>query len=170
MEYIHIGKIVATFGVKGEVILQHALETKATLKGVEALFVEETKGAYLPYFIEAGKAKDNTESYIKLDGVESKEAAHRFIQKNVWLLEADFAKSVGKSSSIGLLGFAVYNDNELIGDVEEVIEQPHQVLLRITYLGKETLIPVHDETLIKIDRKKKEVYLSLPDGLLEIYQ
>ena len=43
MEYIHIGKIVATFGIKGEVILQHGLEKKSDFKGIEAIFVEETK-------------------------------------------------------------------------------------------------------------------------------
>ena len=42
-EYIHIGRIVASFGLKGEVILQHALGKKSTLKGVEAIFIEQTK-------------------------------------------------------------------------------------------------------------------------------
>jgi 16S rRNA processing protein RimM len=38
--YIHIGKFVASFGVKGELILKHALGKKTALKDVEALFVE----------------------------------------------------------------------------------------------------------------------------------
>lgn len=31
-EYVHIGKLVATFGVKGELILTHGLGKKQTLK------------------------------------------------------------------------------------------------------------------------------------------
>ena len=81
MDYIHIGKIVATFGVKGEVIVQHGLEKKTNFKEVEALFVEETKDNYLPYFIQSAKAKDSSESYVLLEGIASKEAAHRFIKK-----------------------------------------------------------------------------------------
>ena len=35
---------------------------------------------------------------------------------------------------------------------------------------KEALIPIHQETLKKTDNKKKLVYVSLPEGLLEIYK
>jgi 16S rRNA processing protein RimM len=147
----------------------HGLEKKSDFKGLEVLFIEETKNSYLPYFIQSAKAKDSTESYIKLEGVETKEAAHRFVQKQVWLQQADFEKVAGKRSMIGLLGFVIINDNSRIGTVEEVIEQPHQVLLRTTYNGKEAYIPLHEETLLKIDRKKKEVLVALPDGLLDVY-
>ena len=170
MDYIHIGKIVATFGVKGEVIVQHGLEKKTNFKEVEALFVEETKGNYLPYFIQSAKAKDSSESYVLLEGIASKEAAHRFIKKPVWLAKNDFEKVAGKASSIGLIGFSIYEEKELIGVVEEVIEQPHQILLKTLYHNKEALIPLHEETIEKIDRKKKEIHVLLPDGLLDIYK
>ncbi|TKK64773.1 16S rRNA processing protein RimM [Ilyomonas limi] len=169
MDYIHIGKIAATFGVKGEVVLVHGLEKKSNFKEIEVLFVEEVKNSFLPYFIQAAKAKDAVETYIKLEGVETREAAHRFVQKQVWLQQEDFEKVAGKRSKIGLLGFAIVDGNNSIGNVEEVIEQPHQVLLRTTYNKKEAYIPLHEETLIKIDRKKKEILVSLPDGLLDVY-
>ena len=169
MDYIHIGKIAATFGIKGEVLLVHGLEKKSNFKGVEVLFVEETKNSYLPYFIQSAKAKDAEETYVKLEGVETKEAAHRFVQKQVWLLQEDFEKVAGKRSMIGLLGFAIINEGNNIGTIEEVIEQPHQVLLRTTYNNKEAYIPLHEETLIKIDRNNKQVLVALPEGLLDIY-
>ena len=169
MNYIHIGKIVATFGVNGEILLVHGLEKKSNFKGIEVLFIEETKNSYLPYFIQNAKAKDATETYVKLEGIETKEAAHRFVQKQVWLKQEDFEKVAGKKSIIGLLGFTIIDDGSTIGTVEEVIEQPHQVLLRTTYNNKEAYIPLHEETLLKIDRKKKEVLVVLPDGLLDIY-
>lgn len=169
MDYIHIGKIVATFGVKGEVLLVHGLEKRSDFKTVEVLFVEETKNSYLPYFIQSAKARDAAETYIKLEGVETKEAAHRFVQKQVWLQQKDFEKVAGKRSMIGLLGFVIVNEGNNIGMVEEVIEQPHQVLLRTTYNNKEAYIPLHEETLLKIDRKNKKVEVTLPDGLLDIY-
>ena len=168
-DYINIGKIVATFGLKGEVILQHSLAKKLVLKNVEALFVEQVKGSYLPYFVELSKAKTMDETYVQLEGILSKEQAHRLVSKQVWLLDADFRRLAGTSSPISLLGYQLFNEGELIGNVEEVIEQPHQVLLKITYKGNEALIPLHEETLKKIDRKKGEVYVVLPDGLLEIY-
>lgn len=170
MEYIHIGKIVATFGVKGELIVVHALNKKIALKGVEAVFVEERNGGRLPYFLETSKAKTDTEMYIKLEGVDSKEAASILVQKKIWLEDAAFRKLAGTKSPISLLGFRLLQQEELLGIIEEVIEQPHQVLLRITYNGNEALIPLHSETLEKVDREKQEVHVILPDGLLEIYE
>lgn len=170
MDYIRIGKIVATFGVKGEVILQHGLEKKSDFKAVEAIFIEQTKNNFLPYFLQKAKAKDSAESYLSLEGIVTKEAAHRFIQKNVWLLQKDFEAVAGKASAIGLLGFAIYENNNLIGEVVEVIEQPHQLLLKTMYKNKEAFIPLHEETVEKIDRKKKQIHVVLPDGLLAIYE
>lgn len=169
-EYTSIGKIVATFGVNGELILLHALGKKTDLKHVPVIFIEEVKGSYIPWFIASSKAKSGDEIYIKVEGVDSKEAAHRLTQKKVWLKTEDFRKLAGKSSSIALIGYTLIAEEEILGPIEEVIEQPHQVLLRITLQGKEALIPLHEETLDGIDHKKQQVHVTLPDGLLEIYR
>jgi 16S rRNA processing protein RimM len=60
-------------------------------------------------------------------------------------------------------------ENKSLGKILEVIEQPHQLLCRIDLNGKEALIPLHEETIIKLDKKKQQVIVSLPPGLLEIY-
>jgi 16S rRNA processing protein RimM len=169
-DYIHIGKIVASFGLEGEVILKHALGKKTLLKGIEALFIEEHKGSYLPYFIQSSKARNEEETYVKLEGIDTKESAKRLATRNAWLLDEDFRKLAGKSAPISLLGFDLINEGENLGPVEEVIEQPHQILLRISLDGKEALIPLHNETLDKIDRVKKQVHVTLPDGLLDVYR
>jgi len=51
-----------------------------------------------------------------------------------------------------------------------VIEQPHQVLLKISLEGNEALIPLHAESLDSIDHDAKKVYVILPDGLLDVYR
>ncbi len=169
-DYINIGRIVASFGLTGEVILKHALGKKTQLKDVEAIFVEQHKGSYLPYFVQSSKAKDHEDTYVKLEAVDTKESAARLTGKQVWLLDTDFRKLAGKTAPISLLGFQLLTEDEDLGPIEEVIEQPHQVLLRISLDGKEALIPLHAETLDKIDHKTKRVYVTLPDGLLDIYR
>ena len=106
---------------------------------------------------------------MQFDDIDSREKALKLIKKQVWLTEEEFTKHAAKSSPIALLGFMLINEGEKIGIIDEVIEQPHQVLLTIKINGKEALIPLHEETLDNIDRKKKEVHVTLPDGLLEIY-
>jgi len=168
-DYRNIGKIVSTFGLKGDLILQHRLGKKTSLKGLEVLYLEEKKDEMLPYFIESSKIKQDGELYIKLEGIDNKEIARKLNQKEVWLLEEDFAKYAGKSAPISLVGYHVISDDSDLGPILEVIEQPHQVLCRIELQGKEALIPLHEETLRKIDNKSKRVLVSLPEGLLDVY-
>ncbi len=168
--YFQIGKLVATYGLKGEIILQHSLGKKTSLKGLESLFIEEKKDSFIPWFIESAKIKSEKETYIKFEGISSKEAAHALIKKEIWILENDFKKFADKSAPISLLGFTMINDEEDLGEILEVIEQPHQVLCKILFHGKEALIPIHEEFLDKIDKKNRKVFVTLPDGLLEIYR
>ena len=91
------------------------------------------------------------------------------VQKEVWLTEKDFRKYVGEASVISLLEFTLIEGKKELGVIEEVIEQPHQILCRTTIEGKEAYIPLHEETLIEINQKKKTVSVKLPEGLLDIY-
>ncbi|MFY7965609.1 MAG: ribosome maturation factor RimM [Chitinophagaceae bacterium] len=168
-QHIKIGKIVATFGVAGQVILVHNLGKKSFFKNVEALFIEESKNSFLPYFVKEIKAKNEEENYVAFDDILTKESAAKLIGKNVWLLQEDFKKLFNKNAPIALLGFTVISNNEVLGTVDEIIEQPHQILLTILYKGKEAYLPMHQESLVSIDHKKNQIHLNLPDGLLEVY-
>lgn len=168
-EYFNIGKIVAVHGLKGELVIKHELGKKTSLKGLTAIFIEEKKNAFLPWFIESAKIKSEDEVYIKLEGVNVRETALKLTQKQVWLPEPDFKKFAAKSAPANLLGYSIINDKEPLGKILELIEQPHQLLCRLEIKGKEVLIPLHEETLRKVNHKKKEVVVILPEGLLEIY-
>jgi len=169
-EYFKVGKLVATFGLKGELVLKHNLGKKTSLKGLAAVFIEERKESFIPWFVESTNIKTDEEIYLKLEGLNSREQAFKLTQKEVWLPEADFKKFSSKSSPINLLGFEIIEEEKPLGKILEVIEQPHQLLCRIEINGKEVLIPLHEETIIKLDKRKQQVIVELPPGLLEIYQ
>lgn len=168
-EYFKIGKLVSSFGLKGEMILKHNLGKKTALKGLQAIFVEERKDSFIPYFIETARIKSEEEIYLKLQDLNTREAATKLAQKEVWLPEADFKKFSSKSSPINLLGFDIVEDKKVLGKILEVIEQPHQLLCRIEINQKEVLIPLHEDTIRKIDKKTRQVVVELPEGLLEVY-
>ena len=56
-EYFKIGKLVAVHGLSGELLLKHELGKKTSLKGLPAIFVEEKKNSFIPWFIESTKIK-----------------------------------------------------------------------------------------------------------------
>ncbi len=169
IEYFKIGKLVAVHGLQGELLLKHHLGKKTSLKGLQAVFVEEKKNSFLPWFIEATKIKSENEIFLKLEGINTREAAIKLTQKEIWVPETDFKKFAAKSAPASLLGYTIINNNEPLGEILELIEQPHQLLCRLEIKGKEVLIPLHEETLKKVNHTKKEVLVELPDGLLDIY-
>lgn len=170
MNYCSIGKLAATFGVKGEMLLRHSLGKKTSLKGLEAIFIELNKDELLPYFIVEAKGKSPDEIYIKLEGIDSKEAAQKMLQKQVWLTEEEFQKHTAKSAPLSLLGYRIIDNNNDLGEILEIIEQPHQLLCRIEWKGNEALIPLHEQFLQKVDKRNKKVYVELPEGLMDVFE
>ncbi len=169
MQYFKIGKLAASHGLTGELILQHSLGKKTLLKDVEAIFIEQPKDNFIPHFIEKTSIKSDRETYIKIEGIDNKEVARKITPKDVWLQEADFNKHKAKAAPIALLGYELIDGNTNLGAIIEVNEMPHQILCTILYKGNEALIPLHEANLIKMDDKNRKVYVEIPEGLLEIY-
>jgi len=169
VEYFKIGKFVAAHGVKGELVLKHELRKKTSLKGLQTIFIEEKRSSFLPWFVENTKSKSENEVFVKLEGVDTREAALKLAQKEVWFTKTDLKKFSAKSSPINLLGYSIINYEKPVGVILEVIEQPHQLLCRLEINGKDVLIPINESFLQKIDHSKKQVNVELPEGLIEIY-
>jgi 16S rRNA processing protein RimM len=105
---------------------------------------------------------------LEIEGVLTREKASTLVQKHIWLPEEDFKKYAAASAPIALLGYMVYDSSTALGEVLEVIEQPHQVMCRIAYKKQDDiLIPINEQSLVKIDKKGKKLFLDLPDGLIE---
>lgn len=168
-QYQNIGKFVSTFGIKGELVLEHHLGEQASLEKVKALFIEESPGRFIPYFLQGSKARKAEEMLILLEGISTPEKAKLLVRKKVWMLEQEVKLIAEATAPIGWLGFDVYDGKKQLGKVLEVIEQPAQILLRLEISEKEVLVPLNESTLQKIDVKKQRIVVELPAGLLDIY-
>ena len=98
--YIPIGKRTGPHGWQGELLLQHQLGKRSTLSGVKAIFIEDKKGQFLPWFIEKAQARNEAETLLKIEGISSKEQAQQLARKAVWLAEADFEKQAAYQAKI----------------------------------------------------------------------
>lgn len=168
--YIKVGKLVAAHGLRGEIVLQHEFGKKTDLKKLPALFVEIKKDSFVPYFIQKAKGTTEKESLLFLEEIDTREKAQRLVGKPCWLPKEQFQQYAHRQAPAGLLGYQIAEEGkEPLGLVEEVIEQPQQLLCRLQLQGKEVLIPLNEDTLIKIDHKNKVITVRLPEGLLAIY-
>lgn len=167
--YRNIGKIVSVFGLKGDVIVLHHLGKKIAVSKIKVIFLEQKKDELLPYFIENIRKKGEDELFLKLEGVDSKEAATKFLRREVWLNEEEIQSHTQKNNPIAWVGYNILDRGKDLGPILEIIEQPHQVLCRLEIDTKEVLLPINEQTLEKVDHKNKTVLLSLPEGLLDVY-
>jgi 16S rRNA processing protein RimM len=68
-----------------------------------------------------------------------------------------------------LIGCQVYlQNNELIGEVKEVVKLPGQDLLSVDKNGIEVLIPMVKQIIISIDVLDKKIVVNPPEGLLDV--
>jgi 16S rRNA processing protein RimM len=96
------------------------------------------------------------------EGIITKEKAATLVPKPIWLEETDFKRYAAVNAPISLLGYMVYDKETVLGEVLEVIEQPHQVMCRIQFMEHDDiLIPIHEGSLLKIDKKAKKLLLDL---------
>ena len=56
-----------------------------------------------------------------------------------------------------------------IGLIENVYEMPAHALAQVMVDSKEVLIPLMEESIVKVDKRKKEVTVNIPEGLMDIY-
>lgn len=167
--YYQIGKFAASHGLNGALVLTHSLGAKSILKGVETLFIETGKDQFLPYFIREVTMRNADELLVLLEDIDTKEKARLLTPKTVWLSESDFKAQRNSGTAISLLGYVLFDKKSQLGVIEEVIEQPHQLLCVVRINGQEAMIPVHAHNLINVDAKKQRVEVEVPEGLLDVY-
>ena len=69
-----------------------------------------------------------------------------------------------------MVGFTIIDDKRgVVGSVKDIAETPGQLMLFFDYANTEVMLPVNDQTLLKIVKRKKEIHVSIPEGLLEVY-
>lgn len=166
---VRIGKIVATHGLGGDVIITHLAGSKAWLKAGDALFVALRKGSYIPFFVRSVKASVPDEVVVRFEDTDSVEAARKLVSKEVFIAEDILAES-GAESPLLWIGFLLVDQAAgEIGLIKDVYQTRNQWLAEVDYKGAEVMVPLVAPVLQKADVKAKKVMVILPDGLLEVY-
>ncbi len=166
---IRVGKIVATHGVQGAVIMTHVAGDSRWLKKGHALMVEMQKGSYIPYFVDACKAANDGEYIVNIEDLDKVESAKRLVGKAVYV-EEDLLADYAKESPLLWIGFTITDVHTgLLGTMDDVMQTPSQWLGKVMYNDKEVLIPLLHQFIKEVQVKKKRIIMELPAGLLDVY-
>jgi len=169
-ELFQLGKIVRTFGSKGEVVFQIDTEILSRIKKLESVYLKLNENL-VPFFIELLQLRPKGQAMVKFLDVDSTEDASLLAGCDIFIPIALLPKQKGSQLfSVEIEGYTVIDANRgETGTVTSVLEMPQQSLLAIDLNGKEILIPIVDEIVKKIDRKNKTVFIEAPEGLIDLY-
>jgi 16S rRNA processing protein RimM len=166
---VRIGKIVATHGIHGSLILSHIVGNSKWLKKGDALMIEVQKGNYIPYFVEQLKANGDDEYHINIEEVTKVEIAKKLITKHVYV-DGNILSLLPTDSPLLWIGFNLIDKKVgTVGTIEDVIHTGNQWLAKVMYQDKEALVPLIEQTIEQVSIKNKTVKVTIPDGLLDIY-
>ena len=169
-KYIAIGKLGKPHGISGAFRFLLHRELKAKSK-TPKYFMLEIKGSYLPWFIKSIEWTGFGEGIILFDEIINPEKAKQYTACELFMPEKDvntFFKKDAESLH-ELIGYNVSDqDAGELGLIIDVFENPGQVLLSINYNGKEIMIPFVDDFVLELNKRKKTILFSLPEGLLDL--
>ena len=165
---ILLGQITKTIGFEG--VVQVRLEKKfiEELPEMESVFVE-TDGRPVPFFIEWSEYPGSDILRLKFEGYDSSAKVEEFKGNNLFLTTGE-TETEQHSEYHFLKGFSVVDqENTRIGTIVDIIANPGQMILSINSgSGREVLVPLHEDLIMKLDRRKKIISMEIPEGLLEI--
>lgn len=136
--------------------------------GAKALFID-MDGSRVPFMIK--EIKENNQVFVKLDEIEDPQQASQLSSKEIYLhvdeISLDNEDHLPQESE--LLNFKVTDQNGIAkGQIINVIENPHQILVEVQGDEKVFMMPLHENLIIDLNPKQKSIQVEIPEGLDEI--
>lgn len=164
-----LGYITKPHGLNGDVSIVIDADIPEVYRNLESVFIEQDK-QLVPFFISkikisANKAILSLEESTSIDSAQALKGCKLYLPLNALPeLEED------QFYFHEIIGFVLID--EILGEVGKVLtvyDVGPQDLLAFDHKGVEVLLPINEETLTKVDKMKKALHVSIPDGLLDIY-
>lgn len=167
-ECYRLGNITKPFGYKGQMVFYLDVDSPEDYAELDSVFVE-TKTGLVPYFFKVDNINGN-KAIVTFEDLTPDEA-HALAGHDLYLPLDLLPKLTGNQFYFHeVTGFRVvdsqYGD---IGTLQTIIEYPAQPIFQINKEGKEILIPVIDPVIKQVDRKHKTLYITAPNGLIDLY-
>ncbi|MBA4853352.1 ribosome maturation factor RimM [Emticicia sp. BO119] len=165
-----LGKITKTHGLKGELAIWLDVDYPEDYEELDSVLLE-IKGELVPHFVEEIQIRPN-KSIIKFEDIDTIEEAQKIVNCDIYLPEDNLPELEEDDQFYyhEIIGFVIIDEVKgKLGKVLAVYTSDRQDLIAMQYEGKEVLIPIDDDIVKTVDRKKKELYTNLPEGLLEVY-
>ena len=168
MEFLAVGQVVRTIGLKGEVKIYPSTHFRDTRfkKGSRVFLLNENNEIEKELTIKAHRVNGNCDNLIfeEISSIEDAEKINKkylFVEKNREILEKN------EYFYSDLIGMKVDFDNgKEIGVVKAIEEYNSYVTLRVKTNGKDVLVPFVKAFIKSVSLEEKHIIVNYIEGLL----
>lgn len=160
-----IGQIGKPHGVKGE--LSFHFEDDVFDRTDADYLILEVDGILVPFFFEEYRFRTDVTAYIKFCDVDTEVQARELTGSEVFFPRSVAHQDGSCRSWAQLLGFSLIDatTGHQIGVIQSIDNTTLNVLFELED-GK--LIPANEELITNIDGEKRQIFITLPEGLLNL--
>lgn len=169
-QYLEMGKITKTQGLKGEVRMQYYCDSPDLVEEFDTLYMGKDK---TPVEIEKSRYLKSDVVVIKLKGIDTPEDAQKLVGRMLYLDREDVELPEDVWFIQDIIGLQVVDndDGTVYGKVDEIYQNGGADVYSIkTPDGKQLMFPAIPEVLINTDIEEGKIYIRPLDGLFDIYR
>ena len=163
MNYLYIGKIVNTHGIKGEIriISDFKYKSKVFKKGM-TIYIGTNKDKEIINTYRVHKNFD----MITMVGYNNINEILHYKGSNVYIAKEDLLLNEGEYLDSDLINMDVVVNNKIVGKVKRIERYTNNSLIVVNNEVKDFLIPFVSD-IINIDLKKRQITVEDIKGLIE---
>ena len=164
-----LGTVVAKYSFKGELLIKLDTDDPKAYLSLQSFLIEQ-ESKLIPCFTTKVRLHKSQLLRVSLEDVKSEKQADLMIGKSVYLPLDELPKLADDQFYFhDIIGFEVIDNLQgLIGTISGINDASSQVLLEVEHDGRQIMIPLVDELIQKLDKQQKQLYLSIPEGLLDL--
>ncbi len=154
MDFVCVGKIVNTHGIKGEVrLLSDFLEKDLVFKAGFKVYIGDAKEELVIKSYRKHKQFD----MLLFEGIDNINLVLKYKGKRVYINKRDLNLGEGEFILEDLIGMKVRCDDQYLGVVKDILVTKAGYLLQVTF-AKNYYIPYNNNYIKQVDGQAKIVY------------
>lgn len=166
----YLGKVVSKYSFKGEVLVKLDTDEPEIYENMESVFVSLGNNL-VPFFIDRCRLHKSNLLRIDFEDVKDESSADKIIGSELYLPLSMLPPLTGNKFYFHeVIGFTMMDKvHGNIGTIKGINDSASQELFVVEKDGKELLIPINDDIIIKLDRKNSVINVNTPEGLVDLY-
>jgi len=166
----YLGKVVSKYSFKGEVLVKLDTDQPELYENMESVFVS-LGNDLVPFFIDRCRLHKSDLLRIDFEEVKDEATADKIMGAGLYLPLELLPKLTGNKFYFHeVIGFTLMDAKHGdVGQIKAINDNVSQALFEAEKNGKELLIPISDDIIIKVDRSGRTIHINAPEGLIELY-